>query len=194
MSRDAGDWIETFSGVKFWPLSADPADVRLRDIAHALSLQCRFAGHTRSFVSVGEHCLNCYRLAKELNYTNRERLFALLHDAAEAYIGDLPRPIKLSVDNFKDVEHKLELVIWEAFGIEPPTKYEWATVKYIDNVILGIEGQKYMNNVDGWIDELPVCPIEFEYVEYGWQYADIEFEYWADKLLEIAKGDGCVNA
>lgn len=84
-----GDWMQTFSGRQFWPCDPRADEVCIEDIAHALSMQCRFAGHVRKFYSVAEHCVRASWIVPD-----RFKLAALLHDAAEAYVVDLPRPIK----------------------------------------------------------------------------------------------------
>jgi 5'-deoxynucleotidase YfbR-like HD superfamily hydrolase len=87
-----GDWMQTFSGVHFYPFNPKPEDVRIEDIAHALSNICRFSGHTRKFYSVAQHSvLVCRALAGESALLQR---WGLMHDAAEAYINDLIRPLK----------------------------------------------------------------------------------------------------
>ncbi len=91
MPARKGDWIQTFSGRRFWPLDPRSEDVAIEDIAHALSLVCRFGGHCRCFYSVAQHSVlvadKCPRFP----------LHALLHDAAEAYLGDMTRPLKRSL-------------------------------------------------------------------------------------------------
>jgi hypothetical protein len=83
------DWIQTYTGLQFRPLSPDPAAVRIEDIAHALANKCRFTGHTTRFYSVAEHSvLVSSILPPEL------QLVGLLHDAGEAYLPDIASPIK----------------------------------------------------------------------------------------------------
>lgn len=83
------DWIQTYTGKRFYPAKIREADIDIRDIAHALSLQCRFAGHCTNFYSVAQHSLwVSYHVPTEY------RLHGLLHDATEAYLLDIPRPIK----------------------------------------------------------------------------------------------------
>src|ERR1017187_10636100 len=77
--------ITTFSGIHFWPLLPNPADIRIEDIAHALSNQCRFAGHAREFYSVAEHSVRVSQLCPP-----EDALWGLLHDASEAYLTDVP--------------------------------------------------------------------------------------------------------
>jgi hypothetical protein len=84
-----GDWILTFTGVEFWPMDPRLDEIRIEDIAHALSMQCRFSGHIKKFYSVAEHSIRVAELVSTEN-----KLAALLHDASEAYLVDLPSPIK----------------------------------------------------------------------------------------------------
>src|SRR4051812_20612492 len=84
-----GDWMQTYTGRAFWPLDAQPEDVDPLDIAAALSMLCRYGGHVSRFYSVAEHCL----LMSEA-VAPEHALWALLHDATEAYMGDMVRPLK----------------------------------------------------------------------------------------------------
>jgi len=86
--------LETFTGKLFTPLAPNFADIDVLDIAHALSHQCRFSGHTRLFYSVAEHSVRVARLLKPRG--KRVQLWGLLHDASEAYLVDLPTPLKRS--------------------------------------------------------------------------------------------------
>lgn len=107
----SGDWIQTSSGKMFYPLAPRVEDVDLADIAHALSQLCRFGGHSREFISVAQHSVNVSRHCPEFP---RE---ALLHDATEAYLVDVPRPIKYHLGGYKEAEHKLAIIIGERFGL-----------------------------------------------------------------------------
>lgn len=83
------DWMQTYMGKRIYPLAPDPDLINMTDIAHSLAHQCRFAGHCRLFYSVAEHSIRAAYLCPE-----KDRLWALLHDSAEAYLVDFPRPIK----------------------------------------------------------------------------------------------------
>ncbi|MFM2054827.1 MAG: putative protein yfdR, partial [Pseudomonadota bacterium] len=87
-----GDWMTTNSGKRVYPLDPDPADFDLGDIAISLSNLCRFAGHTRIFHSVASHALLVSQLVAPLH--PGLALAALHHDDAEAFISDIPRPVK----------------------------------------------------------------------------------------------------
>lgn len=84
-----GDWLQTHTGVHFYPLDPRPEEIDITDIAHSLALQCRWAGHVKQHYSVAEHCVRVSRIVPK-----EDALWALLHDAAEAYLIDLPRPLK----------------------------------------------------------------------------------------------------
>jgi hypothetical protein len=84
-----GDWMQTYTGRQFWPIDPRADEIDIVDIAHALSQQCRFAGHCKSFYSVATHSWHTSNVCNSEN-----ALWGLLHDAAEAYLVDLPTPIK----------------------------------------------------------------------------------------------------
>src|SRR5690242_11754504 len=86
-----GDWMQTYTGRRFWPLDPRVDDIDIGDIAHHLSLVCRFAGACREFYSVAQHCVGVSYVCDP-----KDALWGLLHDAAEAYVGDMVRPLKRS--------------------------------------------------------------------------------------------------
>jgi len=131
-----GDWIQTASGRQFWPLDPRPDEVCIEDIAHALSNQCRYGGHTKRFYSVAEHCCILAAYAPEaLRFT------ALMHDAAEAYLVDVPRPIKKSLVIYYDLEREIEIAIANRFGLMWPWHPD---VMVLDTRILTDERQQLM--------------------------------------------------
>lgn len=118
MSERNGDWIQLISGKPFWPLDARPEEVEIEDIAWALSMQCRFAGHVLQRYSVAEHSVMVSRLVPP-----EHAVWGLLHDATEAYLVDLPRPVKRSIPEYRVIEDRLMKAIAERFGLslpEPP--------------------------------------------------------------------------
>ncbi|WP_422363162.1 phosphohydrolase [Pyruvatibacter mobilis] len=132
----AGDWIQTASGRAFWPLDPRPEDVCIEDIAHALAHQCRFSGHCRSFYSVAQHSVLVSRQCAEEN-----RLWGLLHDAAEAYVCDVPRPLKPLLFGYKAIEDKVAAVVADRFGLPREMPEE---IKRIDSAILADEAAQIM--------------------------------------------------
>jgi hypothetical protein len=140
MSDRQGDWFLLASGARFYPFDARPEDFRIRDIAPALSKVCRFAGHCREFYSVAQHSvLVCDLLPKPL------KLYGLLHDATEAYINDLVRPVKYSLPQYVELEERLWSLIaakWN-LGVEMPPP-----VKDADNIALLMERRDIMPPCD----------------------------------------------
>ena len=130
------DWIQTFTGRQFFPLAPDPAALDIRDIAHALAHLCRFNGHCRSFYSVADHCLRVSRIVPP-----EHALWGLLHDAAEAYLADVPRPVKYQIPAYRDHEAALERVIAARFELPWPMP---PAVKHADNVLLATEKRDLM--------------------------------------------------
>lgn len=130
------DWIQTHSGKQFFPLRPRVRDIDIQDIAHALSLNCRFNGHCRAFYSVAEHSV------RVSHAVDREHaLWGLLHDAAEAYLTDLPRPVKAQMPLFSEIEDRLLKVIIEHFGLAFPMP---DAVRHADEVLLATEARDLM--------------------------------------------------
>ena len=129
--------IRTFTGLYVRPLELRIQDINIVDIAHSLSRQCRYNGHVAGFLSVAEHCVEVGRTVVEMGYPEYE-FTALLHDAYEAYSGDIVRPLKhLPVMAwFREAEHRNEAVIHQALGGIFPRPPE---VKEADRLRLGFE-------------------------------------------------------
>jgi len=130
-----GPVIETYTGGRFRPFDPRPADVRLTDIAAGLAHICRYGGHCRQFYSVAQHSL---LVSREFD-DPRLQLLALLHDAGEAYLGDIPRPVKAEFDRIETVETAVREVVWTALGVDPPTEREWTQVMDADDRLLAYE-------------------------------------------------------
>jgi hypothetical protein len=113
-----GDWQETYNGIKFWSLDPRPEEVDIYDIAHALANICRYNGHCHKFYSVAQHSVFAAMEANDAGYDIEVVLAALMHDASEAYICDIPRPIKPYLTNYKEIEEHLMACIWEKLGLK----------------------------------------------------------------------------
>lgn len=139
--------LETVSGRKINVVDPDPLSIEITDIAWALSRMPRFSGHSIPYIpySVAQHCI---QVAKELAPHGKEiQLYGLLHDAAEAYINDLPSPVKHIPEIhtvIKKVEDRLMLTIYEALGIKPPTEEEESIVKIADKHQQAVEAYNFM--------------------------------------------------
>lgn len=140
-------WIRTVSGRRFYVLEPRAEDVCIEDIAHALSLQCRFVGHARSFYSVAQHCVLVSR------YCNpQDALWGLCHDSSEAFIGDMSAPLKHQpeMSKFRTVEKHIMAVIAKKFGLDPK---EPTGVKDADRRMLLTEARDLGLDVTGWYTE-----------------------------------------
>jgi hypothetical protein len=142
-----GDWTATFSGVKWFITDPHPDDVRIADIAHALSLICRYGGHCREFYSVAQHSVIVAKaLWMEFPKAPGLVLHALLHDAGEAYLGDVVRPLKATMPQYKALEHLTEGVIAVALNLPPLTQEQRAILKHFDDVALMTERRDLVNH------------------------------------------------
>jgi 5'-deoxynucleotidase YfbR-like HD superfamily hydrolase len=108
----------------------------IEDIAHALSLSCRYGGHTQSFYSVAQHCCLATCIADSLGLSNELQMCCLLHDASEAYVTDLPSPLKHMLPEFYTIEDRFHEVIFEKYSLPYPMPAE---VKEIDLRLLVTE-------------------------------------------------------
>jgi hypothetical protein len=107
-----GHWMQTASGGAYWPLDPRPEEVFIKDIAHALSHMCRYGGHCKRFYSVAEHSVIVSRVVPP-----EHALAALMHDATEAYCGDVVRPLKKSLHGYAEIELRNWLAIARAFDL-----------------------------------------------------------------------------
>lgn len=146
----------TYTGRKFHLAEPTIEEVDREDIAHALSNVCRFTGHTKFFYSVGTHSILCADQARKDGMTTKIQLYCLLHDASEAYLTDVNRPLKSLIERmYCPLEDEVSSVIFEHFGLPQPTDEEWKTVKHYDDFMLANEiGQLMMN-----ADEFGIEPI-----------------------------------
>lgn len=131
-----GDWIQTYSGKQFWPIDPRPEDICMEDVAHALSLICRFSGHCRRFYSVAQHSVLVSELVEP-----EFALWGLLHDASEAYLSDIARPVKPYLANYQELELGIEKCIAERFDLVWPMP---AAVKKADSIMLATEARDLM--------------------------------------------------
>lgn len=170
-------WIATYTGRKVDLVDPQPDMISINDIATALSRMPRFAGHTLEFYSVAQHSrLVAWQCPHDL------RLAGLLHDASEAYLCDLPLPIKETLTEYRVAEHRLMSVIADKFGFEWPVPRE---VKAADLVLLETEHRDLMPQSPAWDRSFaaPIPGFEIEpwtmgvarsrFIELALQYSDV---------------------
>ena len=128
-------WIQTYSGIRFTPTKPNIDSIVIQDIAHALSLQCRFSGHCNFFYSVAQHSV-----LVSYECDPGEELWGLLHDASEAYLVDVPKPLKVSgkFDAYLDFEKNMMNIICDKFGLN---RDEPLSVKKADYKLLCTEAR-----------------------------------------------------
>lgn len=137
--RSNTNWIQTYTGKQFWTTDPRPEDVCIEDVAHALSLKCRFTGHCKSFYSVAQHSLLVSL------HCESDPKWGLMHDAAEAYLPDVARPVKSEIVGFVELEERLLSVIAERFGLRMPIP---ESVHQTDLTILATEKRDLMKSTD----------------------------------------------
>ena len=157
-------WLQTRSGLQFDLLDPKFESIRINDIAHSLSLICRFNGHCNKFFSVAEHSINCatYAWHSDPSTSPRTLLFILLHDAREAYIGDIISPVK-RLAHPRSYTVQLEKIIarcvYEALVEAQPDPVECRLIHKMDKDMLITEVSKLMRNWESWPDASLYKPV-----------------------------------
>lgn len=159
-------WMQTFTGKAFDPLNPDPALIDIKDIAHALSMSCRYGGHVNRFYSVAEHSIHVSHAVSPEN-----ALWGLLHDASEAYIADIVRPAKKRMPEYREIERNLMWAICKRFDI---SQLQPDDVSDVD-LRLVIDEKKALLNPE---------PMPWQAIE-GLQPLHVEIHAWEPRSAEI---------
>ena len=183
MSERLGHWQQTYpTATQFWSLDPRPEEIHIEDIAHALSLQCRFAGHVKHFYSVAQHSWYVSQ-----NVPPEFALWGLLHDSAEAYLGDMIRPLKKTKElglEYCIIERQLMTVIAKKFGLslehvkESTDLLEPAEVIEADQRILMTEKRDIVAPPQvpwGEMQGYKVEPYDFNIIEWSPRKAEVRF-------------------
>lgn len=162
------DWFVTASGKRVHVLEPDPELICIEDVAHALALTCRFGGHCETFYSVAQHSVHVSMLVPQ-----RLAKAALLHDATEAYLGDVIRPLKRELGNYASIEASWEIAVRARFGLEWLTIADDCEIKRADLVALATERRDLLpsalSTVGEWLeDELGAKPDPREIAPLEW--------------------------
>lgn len=173
-----GDWFQTYpKGIRFWPLDPKPEEIFIEDIACSLSNICRFTGHVKHFLSVGQHSLTVSKLCSHKN-----ALAGLMHDAAEAYVNDVSRPVKPFLNNFKEIEDNILEVIFNKYNIEWPITDE---IHMIDRKLCITEARDLDHDITQWGDYEKIITYEFKIEPIGPGESAPLFINRFNKLMEI---------
>lgn len=163
MNEYAGNWLSTLYTPQFHFLNPTPIEVNFKDIAHSLALVCRFGGHCHTFYSVAEHSyLVSLLLGADEGADAVTMLAGLLHDAEEAYLPDIPSPIKVHMPEAQRIYEKLRSVIYWKFGIDG-SNVDWVAIKSMDKRICISEAKQlglwnknwYTPQVEGELPRIP---------------------------------------
>ncbi len=179
------DYIKTYSGLHLNPRAPEPEYIQIEDIAHALSLVCRGNGHVKTFFSVGQHCIRCALEAEARGYSNRLVLACLLHDAGEAYMSDITRPLKQYLPRYQAYEKQLLGVIYRKYLQTTLTLEEERIVKEIDDDLLYYD---MLHLLEEKIKETPPqlkTSFDYEFVDFALverEYLEI-FSRFSDRVL-----------
>ena len=144
-------WIATYSGQRIDVNLFDPDTIKINDIAHALSHICRFSGHTSQLYTVAQHSV---MVSKWCSVDNG--LWGLLHDASEAYLMDIPSPIKRLLPDYQALEYRVMRSVAEAFDLEWPPPEE---VHRVDRMICAVEVRDVMPWRSRRADDCPASEI-----------------------------------
>jgi hypothetical protein len=156
-----GPYLQTVSGRWVNPFDPDPEQFDSGDIARALANQCRFGGHCRVFYSVAQHSVIVSQLVEERGGDSDEAFAALMHDATEAYLGDMPHPLKHRSPlgaAFKQAEDHLERALRDRFGIKPDVP----AIKAADRALLATERRAFSAETWHWPELQGVEPLALE--------------------------------
>jgi hypothetical protein len=183
----SGFWFTTFTGKRYFLTDPHPDDVCIEDIAHALSNVCRFGGHARVHYSVGQHSDHCRQMAKHMYPDDfLIQMHCLLHDASEAYIGDVVRPLKISQPDYLKLEDNTMLVIYRALDLPYPTQEQFSVIKYIDNAVLLAEARDLITGGGKDWDMVSGIPWKEPIIPWAPRTANFNFLnsfYWLESML-----------
>jgi hypothetical protein len=175
--RGAGPTIYLRSGLYFDLGEPRACPFTIEDVAHSLAHICRFGGHTHRFYSVAEHSVWCSRIVPP-----EHALEALLHDAAEAFIGDVTRPLKSMLPSYRALEASVEAAVFARLGIGPVLH---ESVREADRRMLVAEQRQAMACADTWpgLEDVEPAPVVLDFLEpsAAAQLFLREYERWAPK-------------
>jgi len=181
MTRAFDGCVQTLSGRAFPLLAPVPSDFDIREIAHALSMQCRFNGHVRHFYSVAQHSVNVSHVLELWGEPPIVVRGGLLHDAAEAYVGDVVSPLKRLLPAFQGIEDRISKSLLGRYEVPYPLP---DIVRRADLAMLHIEARSLLAApVVPW--SAPITPtVDIEIVELSPQEAR---DIFVDRFLELER-------
>jgi uncharacterized protein len=174
-------YFRTFTGRHVYPLAPDPSQIEIEDIGRSLSHLCRFLGHTEDFYSVAQHSVLVSHLVPP-----GDAMWGLLHDAGEAYLGDLPAPIKRDPEMqfYRVAEDRLMCAIAARFGLRPEMP---ESVKRADRFLLATEFRDVIQMEDmEWIERECGCRPAADSVVVPWPPLVAEYRFF-ERFAELSR-------
>lgn len=160
--------ILTYTGKYFDFFEVSPESICIEDIAHALANTCRFGGHVQEFYSVAQHSV---LVSKTVPVEDAK--WGLMHDAAEAYLVDVPSPLKALLPDYKNMENHVEEKVLEVFGLVGTKP---SSVKRADLILLATEQRDLMaKHDDVWGSILGLTPLKETIVPLSPKLAEQQF-------------------
>lgn len=181
------EYLTTYTKVPFNTFDPDEDKIDIKDIAHALSMMTRANGHYPEFFSVGQHSVQCCKEAMKRNYVPEIALACLLHDASEAYLADITRPVKKNMTMYLQIEEQLQNLIYSKYLEFIPRGEQEILIQKIDDACLYYEFKYYMDE-----EVFPVAPVlmsEFTYEFQPMQEVEQEFLELFETLNGQIKGN-----
>ncbi|KKK51984.1 hypothetical protein LCGC14_3109490 [marine sediment metagenome] len=173
--------ILTYSGLNFLLYGEDIDAFRLEDIAHSLSMQCRYTGHTKQFYSVAEHCILMSRYVTDLDC----KVMALYHDAVETYIGDIASPVKRSLPDYRKLEDAIERRLFMWLGYSIPSRVK-KLIKILDTRIMLQERNELLPAInEQWIENEVVTPLDVDIMCWNPARAEKEYLKQAEQIRQL---------
>jgi uncharacterized protein len=173
------EFIGTYTGKELTFLDPKEDQICLEDIVNNLAKICRFAGNVSRFYSVAEHSVILAKKVLSEGGSEQEALGALFHDATEAYLCDVARPIKKHLGNYMEIEQGLQDVIFSKFGLEPMSQ----RVEDWDINIVADEAAELFQSVPDWVKYYE--PLGVQITGWSCDKAEIEFLKMYNKLTGV---------
>lgn len=149
-----GGYITTYSGKHFYPIDPDTSMFCLEDVARGLSHENRANGQTTLPFSVAQHSVNVSQVLEDLGYDVRTQFIGLTHDISEAFIKDIPSPLKEWLPDYVAIEKKVQDTAYEWAGLGEVTDEEYEIVNWADKAMFPVEAKSFMPNAVHPIDPL----------------------------------------